>query len=271
MALIKTIGILLIFVGFLFAVPVQLITPVSQELQGGEVIDLGSIGPGQTVTLEINPSVQTGGIHGIGGKYDLAWAEELPEGWKGKQSKLYGNPLQVAISAASNANEGDYTAKVIVGDEEDAEQLGNLSFNVKIHITWDVMDSSVTPKSVVTGPGQPARYYITITNKGSTGDVFEIRSKGIERWRFAKQTYVPAQSSKTIFYEIVEEEEEFYEPIIEVVSSSSDIIKEEHKVEFQVSSDLLADYKATNNGILLFPIFESAIYSFAGLIANLIG
>ncbi len=267
----KAILLFTISLALVFAVPLQMLKPTSMQIAGGESINLGTIGPGQTVTLELNPKVTEGGVNGIGGRYDIAWAESMPEGWKSADSKLYGEPLQVSITAAQDAEEGDYRAMIVVGDEDDGERLGNISFAVKVTVDRDIMESKVTPTSISTGPSQPARYYITIENKGTASDVFEISTKGVERWKFKKFVYMPAKSSKTVFYEIAEDEEEFYSPVIQVVSTSSSIIRNEHPVEFRVTSDLATDFKATNNGIMLFPIFESAIYSFAGLISNFLG
>lgn len=265
-------ALFLLATGFLataWAVPVELEKPYAKTLQGGEMIDLGTIGPGQTVAIEVNPVVSTSGIHGIGGQYDLAWVERLPEGWKSWQSKIYDKPLQVVVTAAPQAAPGDYIIPFVVGDEGDGEKLGNVTFRGKVRISHDIMDSSVTPESIAIGTGQPARYYVTISNKGSSGDVFEVRARGVKRWDYSKRTYVPARSSKMIFYEIVSNEEEYYEPTLEVVSASSNITREEHKVKLQVTSNLISDYRAMPNGMLIFPIFESAIYGLGGLIGGL--
>ncbi|MBI5051271.1 hypothetical protein HZC08_00785, partial [Candidatus Micrarchaeota archaeon] len=65
-----------------------------------------------------------------------------------------------------------------------------------------------------------------------------------------------------------ESEEEKYTPTIKVVSTSSDLIKAEQQVSFSVSSNILADFKATNHGTLMFPLFEMPLYAIAGLISN---
>ena len=261
-------GMLLVLISLSFAI--QLEKPFEQELTEGETIDLGTIGPGQTVTLEIQPVVESGGIYGVGGRYDYALATELPEGWRSTPSKLYGDPLQVAVTAAPDAAEGEYIAQLTIVDEEKAEQLGDLTFPLRIRIEHDVMDSSVTPLAITTGPGQPGRYYITVKNKGTTSDVFEVSVQGARRWEFKRYVFLPPQSEKTIYYEIVEEEEEFYTPIIQVVSTSSDLIKETHEVTFRVQPTLFGDYRAMNNGIMLFPVFESSIYALAGWISNFV-
>jgi hypothetical protein len=260
-------------VGFLLLLSlsfsISLISPEIRDIRNGDTVDLGAMGPGQTVSLLIDPKVTSGGIYGNGGMFDEAVAKDLPRGWASQESKLYQNPLQVKISAAPDAPEGDYTALVTVIDENNGEQLGNVTFTVKMHITYDVMGFDVSPATKTVGPGQPARFAISITNKGSASDVFDVSSVGAKRWEFHKQVFVPSQSTKTIYYEIVGNEEETYGATIKIVSTSSTKIADQKNVTLTVRSGLLGDYKATDNGVIIFPIFESLMYSLAGLLSNL--
>ena len=261
------------FAGFLILLSlsfaVTVVSPVKTEVGDGDMIDVGAIGPGQTISIEINPIVKEGGIHDIGGTYDLAIAEDLPRDWTSEKSKLYGNPLQVRITADPDAPEGNYSARVTVIDEFNGEELGNVSFTVKVRITWDVMDFNVAPSSMTVGPEQPARFEITIKNKGSTSDVFEISSKGSKRWEFKKPVFVPGKSSKTIYYDIAGGEEETYLTTISVVSLASSNIADEKNVTLFIKPGLLGDYVATNNGVTVFPIFQAPIYSLAGILSNI--
>lgn len=247
-----------------------LTSPLRMEIKDGDMVDLGRIGPGQTVSIEIDPIATSGGVHGIGGTFDEAVAEDLPRGWSAKRSKLYQNPLQVTITADPDAAEGNYTAKMKVIDEFDGEQLGNVTFDVTVEITYDVMDFDVKPIYKEAGPGQPARFALTIDNKGSTSDVFQVSAIGPKRWEFTKPVFVPAMSSKTIFYEIVGQEEETYRATISVVSLASSIISDEENVTLSIKPSLLGDYKATNNGLTVFPIFQAPIYALAGIISSAI-
>ncbi len=248
---------------------ITIVSPLRTEVEEGRVINLGKIGPGQTVFIEINPIVTKGGVHGSGGTYDKAIAENVPRGWTSEESKLYGNPLQVTITAHPDAPEGNYSAQITVIDEFNGEELGNVTFTAKVQITWDVMDFTVKPSSIETGPEQPGRFYITISNKGSTSDAFEVSASGTKRWEFKKAVFIPAYSSRTIPYEIAAEEEEVYKTTIRVVSLASDKIADEKNVTLVVKPDLLGDYEATNNGVIVFPIFQTPIYSVAGLLSNI--
>ncbi|MFA6531028.1 MAG: hypothetical protein WCT31_04815 [Candidatus Micrarchaeia archaeon] len=249
---------------------IDVIGPVAvQGVTETSVVDLGTIGPGQTTSILINPTVTTGGKFGTGGRFDFATISNLPYGWRGKASKLYGDPLQVEITADKNAKEGEYTAMITVQDEGNGELLGNPTFIVKMRISHDVLDVSISPKSITTGPGQPARFVISITNKGTASDVFKVQANGVERWVFEKPVLVQPLTTKTVIYEISEMEEETYSPEITVVSTSSNLIQKTEVVRFTVQPDLLSDFKATNHGIMVFPIFEAPIYAIAGLLSNL--
>jgi hypothetical protein len=265
----RLLAILFTLLSASFAITLE--SPSMEDVKSGDVIDLGTIGPGQTVNLLIDPKVDTGGLHGTGGFYDQAMAQELPRGWTTADSKLYQNPLQVTITANPDAPEGNYTMLVKVVDENDGEKLGNITLIVKVRVVWDVMDFDVSPAYTTAGPGQPARFGLTIVNKGSASDAFEISSSGSKRWEFKKHVLVPAQTSKTIYYEVVGEEEETIKANLKVVSLASSNIAEEKNVTLTIKSDLLGDYKATNNGVIIFPIFEAPIYGLAGLLSNLFG
>ncbi|MBU0532494.1 hypothetical protein KKB44_03300 [Candidatus Micrarchaeota archaeon] len=250
---------------------IAIVSPVNADVDESDIIDLGIIGPGQTIYVQIDPIVSSGGTHGIGGTYDMAVAENLPEGWESSESKLYQNPLQVTITADPDTPEGNYSVRINVIDEFNGENLGNVSFILRVQVTWDVLDFEVTPISQTVGPGQPAVFDITIKNKASTSDAFQVSAEGARRWEFTKPVFVPAKSSRTISYEIVGTEEENYAATIKIVSLASSNIADEENVTLSIESNLLGDYKATNNGAIVFPIFELPIYSLAGLLSNFFG
>src|SRR4030095_7224481 len=265
----KTSLALLLLLASAFALDLE--SPHVTDIRTGDVVDLGTIGPGQTVELRVVREVKTGGIYGEGGIYDRAFAEDLPRGWTSQESDLYQNPMQVTISADPDAPEGDYKVRVTVIDEGDGEHLGNVTFIAKVQVNYDVMDFDVSPSYINVGPGQPARFSIKITNKGSTSDVFQVSALGVKRWELIKPVYVPAQSTRTVQYEIVGDEEETYRATVKAESLASKNIVDEKNVTLFIHSDLLGDYKATNNGPMVFPIFEAPIYSLAGLLSNLFG
>ena len=253
--------------GSLFSL--QMVEPVLTDISEGETIDMGTMGPGQTVEIQLHPKVYEGGIHGIGGNYDRAYISDLPQGWTSTPSKLYGDPLQVKITADPYTEEGIYTIPVIVEDEGDGEQLGTITFDLRIKISEDVMDISVYPTEKSAGIGQPARFQITINNRGNAGDTFKVNAEGVSKWEFTKLLYIPPKSSKTITYEVAGFEEETYSTLVTVESSASSRVSAFQAITLYVYPDLLSDYKAVNNGAMLFPIIEAPIYALVGLLSNL--
>ncbi|MEW5995980.1 MAG: hypothetical protein AB1657_00080 [Candidatus Micrarchaeota archaeon] len=249
--------------------PAQMLEPLTQEIRGGDRIFLGTIGPGQTMPITIHNEVYTGGIHGIGGNYDLATVDYVPEGWSFRNSLLYGRPLQVTITSARDAPEGRYSIPITVRDEDDAEQLGNVSFIAEIEISNDVMDMGVRPDARRVGLGQPAVFEVTINNKGAAGDLFQVSAAGVPKWSFTKTVYVAGGGSKTILYEVAGFEEEEYRPTIIVQSANAPAVREESGITVRAVPDVLSDYKATINGALLFPVFEVPVYALVGIISGL--
>ena len=248
-----------------------LILEPSAVVEKGGSVDLGAIGPGQTISMKIEPKVSEGGIYGEGGVFDYAVVEELPPGWKGKNSKLYERPLYVSITAAHTAEEGQYQARVKLVDEFNGERLGNFTFNVKIRVSKDVMDAEISPERITTSPGQPAVFTIIVENKGAAGDVFEIGAEGPKRWSFKKFIYVAPKQKKVVRYEVVGEEEEVYKAKIYVKSTASEEIKRAKEVEIEVRPTLEGDIKASANGIMIYPFFNlplQALNSFLSIFLN---
>lgn len=245
-----------------------MLEPISKDIGEGEEIFLGTMGPGQTLQVEFDPWIYDSKGVNVG-HYDLVNTTSLPEDWKSTESKLYGDPLQLTITSSEFEEEGTYDVTINIIDEDGAEGIGDIEFIGKIKIQHDILDISVQPEKITTGANQPARYYITVVNKGSANDVFEIESENIPKWRFKKYVYIPAMSSKTVLYEIVEKEEESFKPIIVVTSTSSSIIQEEKELTLEVRTDILNDFKATNHGTPIFPILEAPIFALMGLLSNL--
>ncbi|MFA5049947.1 MAG: hypothetical protein WC501_02980 [Candidatus Micrarchaeia archaeon] len=247
--------------------PVHMVSPADTDVNWGDEIFLGKMGPGQTIYIEMNPWVYSEDEYK--GHYDLMLAYDLPEGWKSTESKLYEDPMQITITSFNLEKEGTYPIKIKIIDEDGAENIGDIEFTGKIEILHDIMDVNIEPEKISTGAGQPARFYITVVNKGLASDVFEIRTENTLRWNFKKVVYVPEMSSKTIVYEIVENEQEKFNPIIIVESKSSKLIIEKHDLELDVNTNLFNDFKAVNHGTVIFPILQEPIFALMGILSNL--
>lgn len=256
---------------FSFSYSLEVLEPKKFTIQNGSEIEIGDVGPGQTFAIAVSPKVSTGGRYGLGGAYDRMFITSLPPDWTFENSKFYTDPLQAFVTISKNASEGTYEVLVTLWDEAGEYGLGdNLTFKVKVNVKKDVLDMEVSPSSVLVGAGQPARYTITIFNKGAANDLFTISSSGVKNWEFKKNIYIPAFSSKTVVYEVVGQEEENYKLTIKATSSSSDLISIQKDVSLYIKTNLLSDYLAINNGVILFPLTQSSVYYLASIIGNIL-
>lgn len=248
----------------------QMLSPVSTEISQDSIVTIGDVGPGQTFAVIVNPKVSTGGKYGIGGAYDQVFVAVLPYGWSSTPSKLYGTPLQADVTVAKDAPDGQYEVQYSLWDESGDSGLGrNVTFSVLVNVRRDVMDMKVEPAYLSVGAGQPARYSITVVNKGVANDVFTVGSTGVRDWEFRKSVYIPSGTSKTINYEVVGNDESDYKVGLWARSSSSDAIYAQQEVSLRVNTDLFSDYRAVNRGVLLFPLPSAPVYFVVGLLSNL--
>lgn len=252
-----------------FAAELNVIRPVDRVVQDGSEILLGDVGPGQTVFLEANALVESGGKFGLGGRWDRLEITDVPEGWNSEDSLLYEQPLKARVKVAPDAADGDYVILARAVDIDGQEELGQVDLRLRVRVTRGVFAMEVEPTRVETGATQPASFTITIRNSGVASDAFEISSDGVPAWNFRKTVFVPYGTARQVQYEFASSEEGEYAPVIRVRSVSSPLVGGEKKVSLGVSTSLWSDYRATNNGLLLFPVFEQAAYSVMGLISNL--
>ncbi len=250
---------------------ITVVSPISADVESGSQINVGVVGPGQTFAVGVEPNVATGGKYGLGGAYDQLSAYKLPPGWASTPSKLYGASLQADITVPKDAANGEYVAGLSLWDEAGNGGLGeNFTFTVKVTVNRDVMDMKVEPAAISVGAGQPARYAITVVNKGIANDIFTIGSTGVRNWEFRRAVYIPSGTSKTLTYEIAGDDEADYKVNVWARSSSSDAISSNRVVSLRVNTDLFSDYRAVNHGVLLFPLPVAPVYFAAGLISNIL-
>lgn len=249
---------------------IDMISPLNKRINSGETVFLGDIGPGQTIPVIFDPIVTEGGLYGKGGQYDYVEVVSVPNGWKSVNSKVYGAPKQVEITAARAAKEGNYTVIMVAIDENNADALGNVTVVGVLRVRHDIVDIDVLPNDQTVGANQPARITVKINNKGDAPDTFSIYSEGVPGWMFSKEFYVPASSVTSVGYEVVGGEEEVYDVSIVVESKSSSLIKKQKEVKVNVRSNLISDFKATSHGTMMYPIIEAPIHAFMGIIGSLI-
>src|SRR3989338_1764457 len=143
------------------------------------------------------------------------------------------------------------TSTTIVNGELIGNGEGKVPFTIVVDVEKDIMDMQIANTYIQTGAGQPARYHISVYNKGAANDVFEVSASGVRGWAFKKSIYAPAGSSREIEYEVVGNDEATYELSIKARSISSSLISAQQSVKLNVKSDLAADYRATTKGVML--------------------
>ena len=242
-----------------------------------DTIFIGTAAPGQTVYIVAERTTTDAageGINYIG--WDKLAIEDVPAGWISEDSLWYETPMKAKMRISPNATEGRYSFKAVAVDEGNYDNLGNLTINVEVAVSKDVFNIDITPYKVETGVGQPAIYYIDIDNAGAASDTFSITSRGVPAWRFRKDVLVPhainvmEAARKTVAYEVVSDEENEMDIYINVTSLSSSQISREIRVGLKAKPSLLADYKATGHGLLVFPLIESPIYSLIAFFSKLL-
>jgi len=242
-----------------------------------DTIFIGIAGPGQTVYLVADRATigaLDDRIHYQG--WDKLAIEDLPPGWIAEDSLWQETPMKAKIKIAPDAADGEYTFKATAIDEGNLDNLDNLTINVKVSVNKEVFKIDVTPYEVETGVGQPAIYYIDIENRGAASDTFRITSNGVPAWRFKREVLVPhaidvtSAARKTVTYEVVSEEENKIDMTLTVTSLSSSQISKELRVILTAKPSLISDYKATDHGLLVFPLIESPIYSLIAFLSKLL-
>jgi hypothetical protein len=272
----KLVGVLILLMAVASATYLNIDEPVESKgmIENSTPLNIGVAGPGQTVYIvaeraTIGPDNQ---IHDPG--WDRLAITNVPPGWTSEDSPWYETPMKAKIRIAPNATDGVYSFKAVAIDENNMKGLGNLTIDVNITVSKDVFIIDVTPTDVEAGVGEPAIYYIDIENKGAASDTFSITSSGLAAWRFREDVLVPHSiqmlpAQKTIPYELVSNEETETDIYLNVTSLSSDQISKELRVKLMARPSLVSDYKATDHGLLVFPLIENPIYSLIAFLSKL--
>ncbi len=260
--------LLAVFVQFSASIGEEVIP--AQYVTDGQEIYLGKIARGQTFSIYINPFVDTGGKFGHGGRYDIAYAKNLPEGWTSKQSSLYGNPLEVLFTVSKQAKEGENKFLVFIKDEGNQEELGIKWFVAKVDVVSDssMVYSKVYPEFV--GVRNPVNIYVEIHNKVDFGNVYNVRVSAKD---YLEKTtiYVPANSKRQVVFStnFNKEGKEYIYVYVEEAGNSDNNFRFTHVIE--VEENLLSEYKSIGEGIMLIPVSQALPYYLSYLISSFFG
>jgi hypothetical protein len=274
----KLLGVLILLAAVVNATYLNIDEPVVSKgmMENSSPLDIGVAGPGQTVYIvaertTIGPDEA---MHDIG--WDKLVITNVPPGWTTEDSPLYETPMKAKIRIAPNTTDGNYSFKAVAVDEGNLDGLGNLSIDLTVGVSKEVFGIDVTPVDVETGMGEPAIYYIDIDNAGAASDTFSIKSRGLPAWTYKEDALVPhamdlmLPARKTIPYEVVSNEETDTEIYLNVTSLSSDQITKELTVRLRATPSLISDYKATDHGLLVFPLIVTPIYSLIAFLSKIL-
>ncbi len=258
-----------------FASQLNVVSPVQQTLVLPEhVLDLGVIGPGQTV--EVVAERGSGVIAAESQtKGEALWdqlfvvRESLPAGWKAEDSKLFENPFHAFITASPAAGDGEYAFQLKAFDQY--EGANEKVFSAKVRISKDLVEQAVAENRLVTGVGLPAVIQIKLRNKSSASDVFELKASGIpSSWADPRRVFVRFNSEVEIPFEVLPGEQGEFDVGITTTSLSSPLINARSGINIQAVSSLEQDLRALNKGLLLFPTVEQVVYSALSLVSYLV-
>lgn len=270
---------LLLLIAFLsplvFSAQLTVVSPLQQTLVlDSDVLDLGVIGPGQTLELiaergsgEISSQSQTKGES----LWDQLFVERnsLPSSWKAEDSKLFESPFRAFVTVAPDAADGEYEFRIKAVDLYEGAQ--EKFYTAKVRVSKDLLEFDVSPTVLRAGAGLPAVLQLRLRNKSSASDVFQINATGIpSQWKETREIFVPFNSETMVSYEILAGEQGEFNVLITANSLSSNLISAGENVRLTSVSSLEEDLRSMQRGMLLFPTAEQVVYSLLGLVSQLI-
>ncbi|MBI5224307.1 hypothetical protein HY989_00390 [Candidatus Micrarchaeota archaeon] len=251
---------------------VMMVQPFQTEIHEGDLIDLGTVGPGQKLEIEI---AQTSNIYDFNGAEEV-WNRlkiddsSLPLFWRSDYSLRYEANPKAFVYVSEQTSDGDYEFSLYTERDYGTAAKYPVHFKAKVKVSKDVFKLEISQKSVTGGANQPTVFLIDLTNTGSASDAFNIEAiSGLpSAWKYKKQVFVPHNSRKQIQYEVVASEQGDFFLTFKGTSLSSDFIASEDTATLSAKSTLIQDMKSTANGVLLFPFLTQSVYYLMGLIAN---
>ncbi len=254
------------------AAQVVLYFPQNQVIKAGDTIDLGIVGPGQTLKLGVRG--ESGEFHTITGK-EVEWSQlkverqALPVGWSAVDSLLFASDKIASVVISKDALEGEYVFDLAVF--QDANQLQPLKFKAKVFVTKKVFDFLLLRDPVKAEVGKAAVYLFKLKNKSSASEAFHIASNGLPSGMSADfdSPLIAPYSEQLVELKVIANEKGNYKFKISATALSSEKLIESQVFELFVGSNLIGDLKSTTRGALVFPSLEQAVYSLLGLVSLL--
>ncbi|MFH0971683.1 MAG: hypothetical protein V1835_03895 [Candidatus Micrarchaeota archaeon] len=252
---------------------VKVVQPVSGTFYEGGVVDLGVVGPGQRIEIEIARSSNIYNFKNEEEVWDKLYidVQSLPRNWIWDDSLRYEANPKALVIVDKDTPDGEYEFGLYTERDYNTAAKYPVHFKAKVAVTKDVLMLSVKTKSVKGGVNQPSEFVVYLENKGSANDAFDLElASGLPgKWAFKKQVFIPHNSPKILQYEVVASDPGTFSNMkFRATSLSSETIFAEDDAELIAASDLVTDMKSVGNGVILFPYVEQPIYYLLGFIAN---
>ncbi|MBU1198133.1 hypothetical protein KJ765_06540 [Candidatus Micrarchaeota archaeon] len=259
-----------VMIGIASAAPhVIIVDPVVHTISEGETLDLGVVGPGQRLEVEIRSGTGEPDFQGEEKDWDRLLVDEssLPIGWEQLDSKYYERIMKAFVIVSPLAPDGEYAFALRTFDEY--QGTDPVRFNAKVKVSRDVFRFQVLQEDVTAGTDQPAVYAMKLQNLGSASDAFRIEvAEGLpSKWAYTRDVFVPHNTEQTIQFELVGTDQGEYNVHFTATSLSSAEIQGDQYAGLIVRSSIIEEMKAAGRGMLLFPTIEQIVYNLIGLIA----
>lgn len=239
---------------------VTILSPYNYTVHQNDTINIGYVGPGQTIYVSIS-SVTSNGVF----TFDHGWneldANHLPTGWIAQNSSLNNELLSTKITVAPNSPNGTYSFGLTAVNLANYSKLGNLSFRIEVNVTPNVFSFSASPSVIHAGPGQPASILVTLNNTGVSDSPFVISVAGLPAWNTTQTVIALHHSTGRVQYPIYENEPGVYHIKLYVNSTSSSLISKKSDLTLVVGASVRNDYAALGQGSIIFPIVYAPVYS----------
>ncbi|MFH1750295.1 MAG: hypothetical protein ABH863_01300 [Candidatus Micrarchaeota archaeon] len=251
---------------------VQSVQPVQKLISGGDMLDLGIVGPGQKIEIEIARTSGINDFRNVEEVWDRLKIDDatLPLFWRSEYSLRYEANPKAFVIVDKGAPDGEYSFSLHTERDYGTASQYPVRFNAKVRISRDVFSLKVLSKFVQGGVEQPSEFTLELANKGSANDAFELEVvSGLPNaWKFKKQVFIPHGESRIVTYEVVSKEQVDAEVEFHATSLSSDTIYGTDTASLQTRSSVLQDMRSVGNGVILFPNIEQVVYYLMGFIAN---
>ncbi len=243
--------------------------PVSNTLHNGGSIYLGKVAPGESFyVMAGSGTTNATGTYTYPG-WDKLEAVSHPAGWSTQPSPLYENPMKMKVTVSPNAPIGIYNLTLRAVNVGNYSKLGNLTFIAYVNVTPDVFSTTIGPTQLSAGPGQPTNVRISINNTGISDDPFVITAHGLPAWNVSDIVIAQHAAVTDFTYPVYVDEPGRYSFNITVASTTSNEVSSTYPMMLKVNSNLLNDYSAIGQGVIISPVILEPAYAFMLLLSYL--